>query len=108
MAEPAAAIDSPLASAALRARVIDARVRQATRQGKPNARLGPRDIDSHCRPDAAGAALLARAVARLTLSARAYHRVLKVARTITDLAGADRIGAAHVAEAIGYRRFDRM
>jgi magnesium chelatase family protein len=108
MAEAAAPIDNPLASAALRARVSEARVRQAARQGKPNARLGPREIDCDCRPDAAGAALLARAVARLTLSARAYHRVLKVARTIADLAGADRIGAAHVAEAIGYRRFDRM
>jgi magnesium chelatase family protein len=108
MAAPAASIDDPLASTALRARVAEARDRQIARQGKPNARLGPGDIDTHCRPDAGAAALLARAVARLTLSARGYHRVLKVARTIADLAGAEQIGGPHAAEAIGYRRFDRM
>ena len=56
----------------------------------------------------AGAALLAQAMARLSLSARAYHRILKVARTIADLAECAAIGAPHVAEAVGYRRFDRM
>jgi len=95
-------------SAAVRAQVADARARQAVRQGKPNARLGPRDLEAHCAPDAAGAALLAQAVARLSLSARAYHRILKVARTIADLGGAGAIGAAHVAEAVGYRRFERL
>ena len=63
---------------------------------------------AHCAPDAAGAALLAQAMARLSLSARAYHRILKVARTIADLADSPAIGAPHVAEAVGYRRFDRM
>jgi magnesium chelatase family protein len=100
--------DARETSAAIRAQVAFARARQAARQGKPNARLGPRDIEAHCAPDAAGAALLAQAVARLSLSARAYHRILKVARTIADLGGADAIGSAHVAEAVGYRRFDRM
>jgi magnesium chelatase family protein len=103
--EPSEAAES---SAAVRAQVGDARGRQAARQGKPNARLGPRDIEAHCAPDAAGAALLAQAVATLSLSARAYHRILKVARTIADLGGAGAIGAAHVAEAVGYRRFDRL
>jgi magnesium chelatase family protein len=108
MAGHAGAADGSGTTAVLRMRVAAARDRQAARQGKPNARLGPPDIDRHCRPDAAGAALLARAVARLSLSARAYHRALKVARTIADLAGVEAIDAPHVAEAIGYRRFDRM
>ncbi|MGB6055665.1 MAG: ATP-dependent protease, partial [Burkholderiaceae bacterium] len=62
------------------------------------------EIDRHCLPDAAGEQLLRTAMTRLNWSARAYHRVLKVARTIADLAGADAIGAPHVAEAIQYRR----
>ena len=74
-------------SAQVRAEVTAARERQIARQGKPNARLGPREIEAHCLPGAAGAALLAQAMARLSLSARAYHRILKVARTIADLAG---------------------
>ena len=100
--------DGPDASAALRAHAARARERQVARQGTPNARLAPRDIEAHCTPDAAGAALLARAMARLSLSARAYHRILKVARTIADLADSVTIGAVHVAEAVGYRRFDRL
>jgi magnesium chelatase family protein len=95
-------------SAVIRAQATRARERQAARQGKPNARLAPREIDLHCAPDAAGAALLARAMAKLSLSARAYHRVLKVARTIADLHERATIGAAEVAEAVGYRRFDRL
>ena len=95
-------------SAIVRDQAIRARSRQTGRQGKPNARLAPREIDAHCAPDAAGAALLAKAMAKLSLSARAYHRILKVARTIADLEEATPVGAPHVAEAIGYRRFDRM
>jgi len=94
-------------SAAVRADVARARDRQLARQGKPNARLGPREVERHCAADAAGAALLAQAMTRLSLSARAYHRVLKVARTIADHAGAEQIAAPHIAEAIGYRRMDR-
>jgi magnesium chelatase family protein len=65
-------------------------------------------MDQHCRTHDAAAALLAQAMARLSLSARAYHRILKVARTIADLAGDNTIHAPHVAEAIGYRRFNSM
>jgi magnesium chelatase family protein len=95
-------------SARIRGEVTAARARQLSRQGKPNARLGPREIEAHCTPGAAGAALLAQAMARLSLSARAYHRILKVARTIADLASSNGIAAPHVAEAVAYRRFDRI
>jgi magnesium chelatase family protein len=99
-------IDAPSgeASAPVRARVIAARERQLTRQGKTNADLGNAEIDQHCRLDAAGAALLRQAMARLNLSARAYHRILKLARTLADLASSETIAAAHVAEAVQYRR----
>jgi magnesium chelatase family protein len=96
------------ASAAVRARVIAAAALQRVRQGKPNAQLQPKEIERLCRPDAQGEALLKNAFARLSLSARAYHRILKVARTIADLAATEDLAAGHVAEAIGYRRLDRM
>jgi magnesium chelatase family protein len=95
-------------SAAVRARVVAAAALQRVRQGKPNAQLQPKEIERLCRPDAQGEALLKNAFARLSLSARAYHRILKVARTIADLAAAEDLAAGHVAEAIGYRRLDRM
>jgi magnesium chelatase family protein len=91
-------------SAAVRARVVAARAVQLRRQGRPNCLLEADEIDTHCRPDAAAAQLLKQAIARLHLSARAYHRVLKAARSIADLAGAAEVGAAHVAEAVQYRR----
>jgi magnesium chelatase family protein len=91
-------------SAAVRTRVSEARAAQLARQGKPNARLATKEIDRLCAPDEPGAQLLKQAIARLNLSARAYHRVLKVARTIADLAGAQRVSSAHIAEAIHYRR----
>jgi magnesium chelatase family protein len=94
-------------SAAVRARVTAARTRQLERQGKANARLTPREIDRYCIPDVAGATLLKQAISRLGLSARAYHRILKIARTIADLAGSVSIATAHIAEAVQYRRLDR-
>jgi len=96
------------ASAVVRARVAKAAVVQAARQGKPNGQLQPREVERLCQPGAHAEALLRNAFARLSLSARAYHRILKVARTIADLAGSDDLEAAHVAEAIGYRRLERM
>jgi magnesium chelatase family protein len=80
-------------------------MRQLQRAGKPNAWLGNREVERDCALDAGLHALLDRAVERLGLSARAYHRVLRVARTLADLAGSARIDAAHLAEAIQYRRF---
>jgi magnesium chelatase family protein len=94
------------ASEQIRRRVINAHERQLQRQGTANALLEVRDLDEHCIVEAEAEALAKQAIARLALSARAYHRVLRIARTIADLAGADRIGAAHVAEAIQYRRMD--
>ncbi|HEX8963922.1 MAG TPA: YifB family Mg chelatase-like AAA ATPase [Rhodocyclaceae bacterium] len=91
-------------SQAVRDRVVAARARQLERQGKANAQLGPDEIDAHCQPDDDGAQLLKRAMVQFSLSARGYHRLLKVARTVADLAAAERIRGAHVAEAIHYRR----
>lgn len=92
------------ASAAVRERVAAARERQQARQGKPNSQLGPKEIDEHCAIDAAGAALLKQAMARLDLSARAYHRILKLARSLADLADKPAIAPQHIAEAVHYRR----
>lgn len=88
----------------MRRRVDAARATQIERQGKPNALLGTKEIDRHCGVDAKGDALLRRAIASLNLSARTYNRVLKVARTIADLKRVETLWAAHIAEAIGYRR----
>jgi magnesium chelatase family protein len=93
-------------SNAIKDRVERARAIQLARQGKPNALLGTREIDRHCATGREAGELLRHALARLLLSARAYHRVLRVARTIADLTGAASIAAEHVAEAIQYRRLD--
>jgi magnesium chelatase family protein len=95
------------ASAAVRDRVGRAHALQLVRQGKPNAELTARETEKRCRTDAQGETLLKTAIARLNLSARAYHRVLRLARTIADLAGAETIEVVHVAEAVQYRRVDR-
>ncbi len=96
------------ASAAVRARVTAAWRIQAQRAGgsdgwRVNAQLRPADIRTHCTLDGAGQSLLKAAMRQLALSAAAYHNVLRLARTIADLAGAEAIRPAHVAEAIQYR-----
>ena len=96
------------ASSLVRARVADAHALQIGRQGRCNSRMGTREIDRWCRPEPAAEGLLRQAIARLGLSARAYHRVLKLARTIADLARSELIAAVHVAEAIQYRKLDRV
>ncbi|MGZ8251280.1 MAG: YifB family Mg chelatase-like AAA ATPase [Methylophilaceae bacterium] len=94
------------ASAVIQSRVEHARAAQLTRQGKANFLLTSKEVDQFCVPDDAGLSLLRQAIAKLNLSARAYHRILKVARTIADLANQDMINAAHVAEAVQYRRYE--
>jgi magnesium chelatase family protein len=92
-------------TATVRARAARAREVALARQGKPNAALAGAEVDVHCAVDAGGRSLLGAAVERLDLSARALPRLLKLARTIADLAGAAGLAPAHVAEAIGYRRW---
>ena len=91
-------------TAAVRERVIAAHQRQHARQGKANAHLEAGEIETHCIADDKAKALLRQAIERLGLSARAYHRTLRVARSVADLAGVEVISAAHVAEAVQYRR----
>jgi len=100
-------------SAQIRERVIAARKRQHERfASKPkvtcNARMGTRELKACCELDETTMELLKFAMADLNLSARAYDRILKVARTIADLAGSERILSDHASEAIQYRSLDRQ
>jgi magnesium chelatase family protein len=92
------------ASAPIRARVIAARALQQGRAGKLNAHLAQAETMTACILRREDQALLEQAVESLQLTARSMHRILRVARTIADLAGSREIGTAHLAEAIGYRR----
>ncbi|QBQ54449.1 YifB family Mg chelatase-like AAA ATPase [Nitrosococcus wardiae] len=91
----------------IQARVEAARRRQLTRSGQPNSWLSNREIERTCRLSDKDYRLLDQALEQLGLSARAYHRILKVARTIADLEGSEAIRTPHLSEAIGYRRLDR-
>ena len=94
-------------SATVRVRVCAARERQLRRAGKPNSALGTREIERYCVLSEADHRLLEQALERLGLSPRAYHRILKVSRTIADLAGSETIKTSHLTEAISYRALDR-
>ena len=98
-------------SEAIRERVNEARTRQVERFERTgihaNARMAARDVQRYCLVDTAGEQLLETAIKRLGLSARAYVRILKVSRTIADLAAAEEIRPPHIAEAIQYRSLDR-
>jgi magnesium chelatase family protein len=94
-------------STVVRARVVAARERQQRRAGRANAQLGNRALEQHCALTDTDRVLLADAIDRLGLSARAYHRIIKVARTIADLSEDESITTAHLTEALSYRRLDR-
>jgi magnesium chelatase family protein len=89
-------------------RVAAAHQRQHVRCDKANSQLDNRLLEVHCQLEVESRQLLEDAISKLGLSARAYHRILKVARTIADLAAEEKIGLAHLTEAIGYRRLDRQ
>jgi magnesium chelatase family protein len=94
-------------SADVRERISTARARQNARLEKPNSAMSGKEIIDHCRLDRNGDDLVRMAMERLGLSARAYHRILKLARTIADLEGSATISTRHLGEAINYRRLDR-
>lgn len=94
-------------SSTIQQRTEQSRQRQISRQGKSNNHLMVKEIEKYCTLDNQAENLLKQAMSRLDFSARAFHRILKVARTIADLADHDRINNKHIAEAIQYRRVDR-
>ena len=101
--EELAGPERPETSAAVRRRVVGARTLATRRQGGTNARIPPAQLERVCGVDRGGRALLGKAVTCLDLTARGYHRALRVARTIADLDGRTLVSETHVAEAIRFR-----
>jgi len=99
--------DETETSEQVRQRVTRSRQLQLARSGRPNSQLQGRALEQACALAPDGRQLLERAMEQLRLSARAYHRILRLARTIADLAESDPILPGHLGEAIGYRRLDR-
>ena len=95
-------------STEVRSKILKVREIQLNRQGKVNAHLGSKEIDQFCQLTETDAVFLEQALNKLGLSVRAYHRILKVSRSIADLAGEERINRTHLAEALGYRAMDRL
>ncbi|MDF2690184.1 MAG: competence protein ComM [Gammaproteobacteria bacterium] len=108
---PIGSLSKPVAaetSALVRKRVEKAREIQLARQGMLNNALGPNQITQHCSLTSAELKFLDQAILTLKLSARAYHRILKLSRSIADLAGDAKIGHQHLTEALSYRKLERL
>lgn len=91
----------------IRARVEQTRAQQLARQGKPNSQLTPPELDAVCELRDADKALLEHAMTKMGLSTRAYHRVLKVARTLADMQQKTHLDTVDITEALSYRTLDR-
>jgi magnesium chelatase family protein len=100
--------DKAESSGVVRERVLAARSIAQSRQGKANAALQGEEISTHCRLNAKDQNYLETIVERFGMSARSYHRILKLARTIADLATQQNIATAHLAEAVNYRRLEAV
>ena len=94
-------------SGTIRKRVVQVRATQQNRQGILNGQLASKALDRYCQLDQPMRSFVERACEKLTMSARAYHRVLKLARTIADMEGQAALAKSHIAEALGYRSLDR-
>jgi len=95
-------------SADIALRTTQARNKQYLRQGKSNAKLTNKEIEQFCKLGKQETQLIERAMLKMKLSARSYHRILKVARTIADMTHSDQIHAQHLSEALGYRQLDQL
>lgn len=95
-------------SSTIRARVELARARQIARQGKANHQLSAPELEHHCVLTESDKALLEQAINKLGLSTRAYHRVLKLARTLADMAERENVNTVDISEALSYRTLDRQ